>query len=57
VVATAERQQEGCDKSDVIDRRVVTGIEPTLQPASRYPGVSLRVLDGNQRRQLEQVSE
>ena len=56
-MTAAERLQRRGGKGDVVDRRVVEGFEPPLQPARRDAGVPLRILLRDQRRQVEQVDE
>jgi hypothetical protein len=53
----AERHQARCRERGVVDRRLIVSLEPLEQPARSDPGVALRLLEGDQRRELEEIDE
>jgi hypothetical protein len=57
VVSAAECLQRRGGEGDVVDRRVAEGVEPPLQPACRDPRVARRVLERDQRGELEQIDK
>jgi len=53
----AERHQARRRERGVVDRRLVVSLQPLEQPARGDPRMPLRLLEGDQRRELEEVDE
>jgi hypothetical protein len=57
VMAPAERLQRRDGERGVVDGREPVRLEPSPKPASGHAGVPMRLLEGDQGGQLEQVDE
>jgi hypothetical protein len=57
MVAAAERGEARDDQRGIVEGRLLVALEPALQPARRDTRVALRLLERDQRRQLEQLDE
>jgi hypothetical protein len=57
MVPPAERGQARDDQRGIVESRLLVALEPALQPARGDARVPLRLLEGDQRRQLEQLDE
>jgi hypothetical protein len=57
MVPPSERGQAGDDERGIVERGLVVTFQPALQPARRDARVPVRLLERDQRGQLEQLDE
>jgi hypothetical protein len=57
MAGAAQRHERSGDEGCLVDRRLVAFLEPPREPPCRHAGMTLWILDGDQRRQLQRLHE